>query len=161
MVTALYPGSFDPVTFGHMDIVNRASRLFDKVYIAVVDTRSKSLMFTTEERIELCKEALSHIPNIEVIAYTGLTVDVAHKLGATVMVRGLRMGSDFDYEFELALNNQKLASDVDTIYLMASLDHIYMKSSLTKEIAAFDGEISHLVPNNVAVALRDKYRSRV
>ena len=162
MVIALYPGSFDPVTFGHMDIVSRASNVFEKVYVAVVDTRSsKSLMFTTEERIELCKEALSHIPNIEVISYSGLTVDISHKLGAAVMVRGLRMGSDFDYEFELALNNQKLASDVDTVYLMASLDHIYVKSSLIKEIAAFDGEISHLVPNNVAVALRDKSRSRV
>ena len=162
MVIALYPGSFDPVTFGHIDIVTRASKLFEKVYIAVVDTRSsKSLMFTTEERIELCKEALSNIPNIEVISYAGLTVDVAHSLGSTVMVRGLRMGSDFDYEFELALNNQKLASDVDTMYLMASLDHIYMKSSLIKEIASFNGEITHLVPTNVAVALRDKYRSRV
>ena len=162
MVIALYPGSFDPVTFGHMDIVTRASKIFETVYVAVVDTRSsKSLMFTTEERIEFCKEALCVIPNIEVISYSGLTVDVAHRLGANVMVRGLRMGSDFDYEFELALNNQKLASDVDTMYLMASLDHIYMKSSLIKEISAFDGEISHLVPSNVAVALRDKYRSRV
>ncbi|MDP6102262.1 MAG: pantetheine-phosphate adenylyltransferase [Dehalococcoidia bacterium] len=162
MVTALYPGSFDPITYGHMDIVIRASKLLEKVYIAVVDTRSsKSLMFTTEERIQFCKEALYNVPNIEVISYTGLTVDVARNLGASVMVRGLRMGSDFDYEFELALNNQKLAADVDTMYLMASLDHIYMKSSLIKEIAAFDGEINHLVPNNVAVALRDKYRSRV
>ena len=162
MVTALYPGSFDPITYGHMDIVIRASNLLEKVYIAVVDTRSsKSLMFTTEERIQFCKEALYNVPNIEVISYTGLTVDVARNLGASVMVRGLRMGSDFDYEFELALNNQKLAADVDTMYLMASLDHIYMKSSLIKEIAAFDGEINHLVPNNVAVALRDKYRSRV
>jgi pantetheine-phosphate adenylyltransferase len=145
-----------------MDIVIRASKLLEKVYIAVVDTRSsKSLMFTTEERIQFCKEALYNVPNIEVISYTGLTVDVARNLGASVMVRGLRMGSDFDYEFELALNNQKLAADVDTMYLMASLDHIYMKSSLIKEIAAFDGEINHLVPNNVAVALRDKYRSRV
>jgi len=162
LVTALYPGSFDPITYGHMDIVIRASKLLEKVYIAVVDTRSsKSLMFTTEERIQFCKEALYNVPNIEVISYTGLTVDVARNLGASVMVRGLRMGSDFDYEFELALNNQKLAADVDTMYLMASLDHIYMKSSLIKEIAAFDGEINHLVPNNVAVALRDKYRSRV
>lgn len=162
MVTALYPGSFDPVTFGHIDIVTRSSSLFEKVYVAVVDTRSsKSLMFTTEERIDLCREALSNLPNIEVIAYSGLTVDVAHRLGTTAMVRGLRMGSDFDYEFELALNNQKLAPDIDTVYLMASLDHIYMKSSLIKEIAGFNGEINHLVPNNVAVALRDKYSSRV
>ena len=162
MVVAIYPGSFDPITYGHMDIAIRAANIFDNVYVAVVDTRSsKSLVFTTEERVELCKEALCNTPTIEVISYVGLTVDLAHRLGANIMVRGLRMGSDFDYEFEMALNNQKLASDVDTLYLMASLDHIYIKSSLIKEIVIGNGEISHLVPNNVAVALRDKHRSRV
>lgn len=162
MVVAIYPGSFDPITFGHMDIATRAADIFEKVYVAIVDIRSsKSLAFTTEERVELCKEALFHVPNIEVISYAGLTVDLAHRLGAKVMVRGLRMGSDFDYEFEMALNNQKLAQDVETLYFMASLDHMYIKSSLIKEIVVGDGEISHLVPQNVAVALRDLYRSRV
>ena len=162
MVIAIYPGSFDPVTFGHIDIAARAASLFERVYVAMVYTKpSKSLMFTTEERVELCTEALSHIPNVEVISYTGLTVDLAHKLGAQIMVRGLRMGSDFDYEFEMALNNQKLAPDLDTVYLMASLNHMYIKSSLIKEIVAGDGPISHLVPENVAVVLRDKYRSLV
>ena len=162
MVTALYPGSFDPITFGHMDIATRAAAIFDKVYVGVVDTRSsKSIMFTTEERMELCKEALCDYHNIEVVSYSGLTVDVAHRLEASVMVRGLRMGSDFEYECEMALNNQKLAPDVDTLYLMANLDHIYIKSSLIKEIAAGDGAISHLVPNNVAEALRDRFRARV
>ena len=162
MVVAIYPGSFDPITFGHMDIATRAANIFDKVYVAMVYTKpSKSLVFTTEERVELCREALCETPNVEVISYTGLTVDLAHRLGAKIMVRGLRMGSDFDYEFEMALNNQKLAPDVDTVYLMASLEHMYIKSSLIKEIVASEGEISHLVPNNVAVVLRDKYRSRV
>jgi pantetheine-phosphate adenylyltransferase len=162
IVIAIYPGSFDPVTYGHTDIAARAASIFDKVYVAMVYTKpSKSLVFTTEERVQLCKDALQDIPNVEVISYTGLTVDLAHRLGAKVMVRGLRMGSDFDYEFEMALNNQKLAPDVDTVYLMASLDHMYIKSSLIKEIVASDGEISHLVPNNVAVVLKDKYRSLV
>ncbi|MFH1560517.1 MAG: pantetheine-phosphate adenylyltransferase [Chloroflexota bacterium] len=162
MVVAIYPGSFDPITFGHMDIAIRSASIFEKVYVAVVDVRSsKSLLFTTDERVDLCKEALSNIPNVDVVSYTGLTVDLAHRLGARVMVRGLRMGSDFDYESEMALNNQKLAPDLDTLYLMANLDHMYIKSSLLKEIAASNGEISHLVPNNVAVVLRDKYRSRV
>ena len=160
MVTALYPGSFDPITLGHKDIATRSAALFDKVYVAVVDTRSsKSIMFNTEERVALCKDALCDYPNIEVVPYTGLTVDFARKLGASVMVRGLRMGSDFEYECEMALNNQKLAPEVDTLYLMASLDHIYIKSSLIKEIAAGEGDISHLVPNRVAVALRERYRS--
>ena len=160
MVTALYPGSFDPITFGHLDIATRSAAHFEKLYLAVVDTRtSKSIMFNTEERLELCKHALCEFPNIEVVPYTGLTVDLARKLGASVMVRGLRMGSDFEYECEMALNNQKLAPDVDTLYLMASLEHIYIKSSLIKEIAAGNGDISHLVPNNVAAALRDRIRS--
>ncbi len=162
MVIAIYPGSFDPITYGHMDIAVRAASIFEKVYVAMVYTKpSKSLVFTTEERVELCREALCDIPNVEVISYTGLTVELAHRLGAQIMVRGLRIGSDFDYEFEMALNNQKLAPDVDTVYLMASLNHMYIKSSLIKEIVAGDGDITHLVPKNVAVVLRDKYRSLV
>ena len=157
MVSAVYPGSFDPITYGHVDIANRASAIFDKVYVAMVYTKpSKSLLFTTEERIELCKGALLHLPNVEVISYTGLTVELSRRLGANIMVRGLRMGSDFDYECEMALNNQKLAPDIDTMYLMASLDHIFIKSSLLKEIAASDGTIDHLVPANVAVAMRER-----
>ena len=162
MVIAIYPGSFDPITFGHMDIAARAANIFDKLYLAMVYTKpTKSMMFTTEERVELCRGALCHLPNVEVMSYTGLTVDLAHRLGARVMVRGLRMGSDFDYEFEMALNNQKLAPDIETMYLMANLEHIYMKSSLLKEIAENQGAINHLVPENVAVSLREKYSTRV
>ena len=162
MTIAIYPGSFDPVTFGHIDIAARASEVFEKVYLAVVYTRpSKSFWFHTEERLEFCKEALCHIPNIEVISYSGLSVDLCHKMEAKVMVRGLRMGSDFDYEFEMALNNQKLAPDVDTVYLMSSLEHIYIKSSLLREIVESNGEISHIVPPNVAAALKDRAHSRV
>ena len=157
MITAVYPGSFDPITYGHVDIANRASAIFDKIYVAMVYTKpSKSLLFTTEERIELCQGALLHLPNVEVISYTGLTVELSRRLGANLMVRGLRMGSDFDYECEMALNNQKLAPDIDTMYLMASLEHIFIKSSLLKEIAASDGAIDHLVPANVAVAMRER-----
>ena len=162
MMIAIYPGSFDPITYGHIDIAVRASEVFDKVYVAVVYTKeSKSFWFTTEQRVEMCREALSHLPNVEVISYQGLSVNLAHKLGAQVMVRGLRMSSDFDYEFEMALNNRKLASDVDTVYLMASLEHLYIKSSLLREISDSDGEIGHIVPDNVAAALRDRKRSRV
>ncbi len=162
MVIAIYPGSFDPITYGHMDIATRAANIFDKVYLAMVYTKpTKSMMFTTEERVELCREALCHLPNVEVLSYTGLTVELAHRLGAKVMVRGLRMGSDFDYEFEMALNNQQLAPDIDTMYLMANLEHIYMKSSLLKEIAENQGAISHLVPANVEASLKEKYSARV
>ena len=157
MTTGLYPGSFDPITFGHIDIATRSSQIFDKVYVAVVSTRStKSLMFDTDERLLLCKDALRHLQNVEVVSYSGLTVDAAKTFGAQAMIRGLRMGSDFDYEFELALNNQKLSPDIDTMYLMANLDHIYVKSSLIKEIASGDGQISHLVPTNVEEAIKAK-----
>ncbi len=160
MVTAIYPGSFDPLTYGHIDIALRASHLFDKVYLGVVYTKpSKSFWFNTEERMELCKEALSHIPNVEVISYSGLTVDVAENLGAQVMVRGLRMGSDFEYEFELALNNEKLNSNIDTMYLISRLEHIYIKSSLLREIVEGDGRISHIVPRNVEVAMWERAKS--
>jgi len=157
LTTGLYPGSFDPITFGHIDIATRSSQIFDKVYVAVVSTRStKSLMFDTDERLLLCKDALRHLQNVEVVSYSGLTVDAAKTFGAQAMIRGLRMGSDFDYEFELALNNQKLSPDIDTMYLMANLDHIYVKSSLIKEIASGNGPISHLVPENVEKAIKEK-----
>ena len=101
MTTGLYPGSFDPITFGHIDIATRSSHIFDKVYVAVVSTRStKSLMFNTDERLQLCTEALSHLKNVEVVSYSGLTVNAAKDFGAHAMIRGLRMGSDFDYEFD-------------------------------------------------------------
>ena len=162
MAIAIYPGSFDPITFGHMDIAVRAASIFDKVYVAVVYTKqSKSFWFTTEQRQRLCTEALAHVPNIEVVSFTGLAVDLAHEMDARILVRGLRMSSDFDYELEMSLNNQKLASDVDTIYLMASLEHIFIKSSLLREIADSNGKVGHIVPDNVAAALSELLRSRV
>jgi pantetheine-phosphate adenylyltransferase len=160
MVVGMYPGSFDPITYGHIDIAARASQLFEKVYIAVVYTKpSKSFWFSTEQRVQLCKDALAHLPNVEVVSYTGLSVDTVKKLGAKAMIRGLRMGSDFEYEFELDLNNQKLAPDVDTVYLISKLEHIYIKSSLLREIVESDGRIDHIVPANVASALHERTNS--
>ena len=160
MVIGLYPGSFDPITYGHIDIATRASRILDKLYLGVVDIRSsKTLVFDTDERLHLCQESLKHLQNVEVVIYSGLTVDTAKSLGAQVMVRGLRMGSDFEYEFELALNNQQLATDIDTIYLMAELSHMYIKSSLIKEIVANNGKATHLVPAHVLEALNTKYQT--
>ena len=162
MVIGMYPGSFDPITFGHIDIAARASQMFDKVYIAVVYTKpSKAFWFTTEERVELCREATSHLKNVEVISYTGLSVDTAKALDAKAMVRGLRMGSDFEYEFELDLNNQKLAPEIDTVYLISKLEHIYIKSSLLREIVESKGRIDHIVPPNVKAALEERSRSAI
>ena len=162
MVIGMYPGSFDPITFVHIDIAARASQMFDMVYIAVVYTKpSKGFWFTTEERVELCREATSHLKNVEVISYTGLSVDTERELDAKAMVRGLRMGSDFEYEFELDLNNQKLAPEIDTVYLITKLEHIYIKSSLLREIVESKGRIDHIVPPNVKAALEERSRSAI
>jgi pantetheine-phosphate adenylyltransferase len=153
---ALYPGSFDPVTNGHVDIVTRAASLFDEVIVAVYDTPSKTLLFNTQERVAMFKEAVKGMKNVRVVSYKGLTVDEARRQRARVMVRGLRMGSDFEYEFELALMNKQLAPDIETITLMTSLEYQFLSSSLLKEARSLGGDVTKLVPANVANALQRK-----
>ena len=157
MTLALYPGSFDPVTNGHIDIATRAAALFDEVVIGVFATPSKNLLFTAEERVEMLKKALAHLPNVRVEAYSILTVDFAKKIGAEVIIRGLRMGSDFEREFDMALMNKKLAPETETICLMASAEHQFISSSLLKEAAQGRGGIENFVPKHVAIALREKF----
>lgn len=156
MVKALYPGSFDPMTNGHLDIVTRASRLFNELVVAVYDAPPKKLLFTTQERVDLVRRAVSHLPNVSVTTYKGLTVELAKQLGASVMVRGLRMGADFEYEFEMALMNKKLAPDIEAVCLMSSLEYQFLSSSLLKEAAQLGGNINGLVPDHVAKALLAK-----
>lgn len=158
MTTALYPGSFDPVTKGHLDIVARAAALFDKLIIGVYDTPQKRLLFTTRERVSLMKRAVTHLPNVEVRQYSGLTIDFARKVKAQTIVRGLRMSSDFEREFELAMMNKKLAPNVDLVCLMASLEYQFLSSSLLKEAASLGGNITDLVPAHVARALQKKFK---
>jgi pantetheine-phosphate adenylyltransferase len=156
MVTAIYPGTFDPITLGHIDIATRAAAIFDRLIVAVYDAPPKELLFTTQERVEMVEKALKHLPNIEVAAYSELTVDFARKVGAKVMVRGLRTGSDFEYEFEMAFMNKKLAPDVELVCLMTSLPYQFISSSLLKEVARLGGDINSLVPPHVATALKGK-----
>lgn len=157
MAIALYPGSFDPVTLGHVDIAERAAPLFDELIVAIYDRPQKDLLFSTEERVELMKKALAHIPNIRVVPYSGLTVDFAQKMHISVMVRGLRMSSDFEREFEMALMNKKLAPDVELICLMTNQDYEFVSSTLLKEICMLGGSIEQFVPKHVAVALKEKF----
>ncbi len=159
MVVALYPGSFDPVTVGHLDITARAAKLFDRVVVAVYDTPSKSLLFSTEERLELATSACSHLPNVEVTKYQGLTVRYARELGAGVIVRGLRSGYDFEYEFEMAFMNHKLEPNVDLVCFMTSQDYVFVSASLLKEVARLGGDIREMVPPNVAAAVYQKFGS--
>lgn len=157
MAIALYPGSFDPVTLGHVDIAERAAPLFEELIVAIYDRPQKDLLFSTEERVELMKKALAHIPNIRVVPYSGLTVDFAQRMNVSVIVRGLRMSSDFEREFEMALMNKKLAPDVELICLMTNQDYEFVSSTLLKEICMLGGSIEQFVPKHVAVALKKKF----
>ena len=161
MVKALYPGSFDPVTVGHLDITARAARLFDEVIVGVYDTPSKNLLFTTDERVDLFEQACSHLPNVRVVKYSGLTVRFAREIGAGVIVRGLRSGYDFEYEFEMAFMNSKLEPDVDLVCFMTSQDYVFVSASLLKEVARLGGDIREMVPPNVAEALYQKFGNPV
>jgi len=160
LTTALYPGSFDPVTNGHLDIIKRALALFDKVVIGVYDRPDKRLLFNTTERVALVKGATRNLKNISVQSYSELTVHFARKVGARVMVRGLRMSSDFEHEFELAMMNRKLAPDIELVCMMSSIQYQFLSSSLLKEAASLGGCIDDLVPPNVAKALLAKLKAR-
>jgi len=160
MVTAMYPGSFDPVTLGHVDIATRASVLFSKVIVAVYSESSKEVLFSTEQRVEYFRNAVSDLPNVEVAEFQGLVVESARQMGAKAIVRGLRSGSDFEYEFEMAYMNKKLAPDIDVVCLMASLPYQYVSSSLLKEVVGLGGDVSGLIPSQVIKALESKIRSK-
>jgi len=157
MTIAVYPAAFDPITNGHIDIATRASQIFDHVVVGVYDQPSKTLLFSTEERLEMVRQALAHLPNVRVELYAGLTVGFAREHQAKVMVRGLRVLSDFEWELQLALTNRKMAPDVDTVCLMASQEYSFLSSSVVKEIALLGGNVEELVPQHVAMALRTKF----
>ncbi len=157
MVVAVYPGTFDPVTVGHVDVVHRASALFDKVVVGVYGTPSKNLLFDAEERVNLFRAAVRHIPNVEVTEFEGLVVRFAKEAGAKVIVRGLRSGSDFEYEFDMAFMNRRLEPDLDMVCFMTSQDYMFVSSSLLKEVARLGGDITEMVPPHVSEAVRSKF----
>ena len=161
MTIAIYPGSFDPITKGHVDIATRAARLFDKLIVGVYDTPSKDLLFTTRERVDLVREAVAGSPNIEATSFSELTVNFAERVGAQVMVRGLRMGADFEREFDLAMMNKKLSPNIELICLMTSVRYQFLSSSLLKEAASLGGDVGDLVPECVTAALKRKFQGRV
>jgi pantetheine-phosphate adenylyltransferase len=156
LTIALYPGSFDPITNGHIDIATRASRLFDKTVIGIFSTPEKHLTFSIEERVDLAKRAVAHLPKVEVKPYTNITVDFAKQINAQVLVRGLRMISDFEWEFEMAMMNRMLSPGLETVCFMASQEFQFLSASLIKEVASLGGNISSLVPPHVAEALKKK-----
>ena len=156
MVRALFPGTFDPIHYGHIDIATRAARLFDEVVMAVYDKPLKSLIFSPEERMRLVDEAFSDNPKITVMGYSGLTVEFARQIKAHVIVRGLRVFSDFEFEFRMALANHRLASEIEIVALITAEEHTFLSSTTVKEIAMLDGDVSSMVPPLVNAALRHK-----
>jgi pantetheine-phosphate adenylyltransferase len=156
MPVAVYPGTFDPAHNGHIDIATRASKIFERLIVAVYDRPNKNLLFTTEERLDMMTRALSHLPNVTVARYSRLTVAFVRKSGASVIVRGLRVTYDFELEYQMALTNKKLAPDLETVCLVTSLDYAFLSSSIVKEVAAAGGCVEAMVPPHVITALHAK-----
>lgn len=154
--TAIYPGSFDPITLGHADIVERATRLFDHVIIAVAAKPAKGTVFSLEQRIDICSKSLAHLPNISIEGFDNLLVDYASNKKAAVIIRGLRAISDFEYEFQLAGMNRKLAPEIETLFLMPAEKYAYLSSSLVREVSALGGDISEFVHHSAMAALSGK-----
>jgi len=157
MVTAIYPGSFDPITNGHIDVARRAARIFDELIIAVYARPTKDIAFSIEERVALAREALAHLPNVAVEGYDCLTVQFAAAKGAEVMVRGLRTNQDLTAEYQMALTNRTIAPGMDTVCFMASPEYSFLHSSVVKEVARLGGRVDDLVPAHVAQALRERF----
>ncbi|HVU26689.1 MAG TPA: pantetheine-phosphate adenylyltransferase [Verrucomicrobiae bacterium] len=158
MRAAIYPGSFDPLTNGHLDVVQRAAKLFDRVIVAVAKNEGKNPLFTLDERLALVKQAVAHLPNVEAGAFDGLLVDYVVEKKAQAIVRGLRAVSDFEFEFQLALMNRKLNENVETIFMMPKDTYTFLSSRIVKEIARLGGSVSQFVPPNVQEALKKKLK---
>jgi pantetheine-phosphate adenylyltransferase len=157
MQTVIYPGTFDPITNGHVDIIERASKLFGAVVIAIADSKAKQPLFSIEQRIELCQQSLEHLDNIEVCGFNNLLVDFAREKGSQTVLRGLRAVSDFEYEFQLANMNRAMDPEFETVFLTPSEHLSYISSSLLREIAAMKGDVSPFVPSVVNAAFAGKY----
>jgi pantetheine-phosphate adenylyltransferase len=158
---AIYPGSFDPVTNGHLDVIQRAGRIFKHVTVAVANNTSKKAFFTISERVELLRKVTKGMKNVSVETFDALVVEYAHKKKVNVLIRGLRMTSDFDYEFQIALTNRRLAEDIETVFLMPSEHVSFVSSSLLKEVASLDADISSFVPKAVERKLKEKLKRSI
>ena len=158
MKAAIYPGSFDPVTYGHLDIIRRASQIFDELTVSVLNNKTKTPLFSVEERVRMLEEATKDLPNVTVDSFSGLLIDYADRKGVHVAIRGLRAITDFEYELQIAQTNRKFSDgNLDTVFLTTSLEYAYLSSSTVKEIASFNGDISKCVPDFVAELIYKKY----
>ena len=159
MKSALYPGSFDPITYGHIDVIKRAASIFDNLTVAVLNNRAKSSLFSVNERVKMIEDIVKDLDNVTVVSYEGLLVDYAKEHNANVIIRGLRAVTDFEYELQMSQTNRKLSDDsIDTVFLNTDLRYAYLSSSTVKEVAAFGGDISKFVPESVAKLVYEKYK---
>ncbi len=160
-VTAIYPGTFDPITNGHVDLISRAARIFDHLVVAVAANRDKSPLFDVDERVELARSVVGHFDNVKVIGFDCLLVECARQVGARVVLRGLRAVSDFEFEFQLAWMNRRLSADFETIFLTPAEQYAFISSSMIREIAKLGGNVSAFVPERINLALVEKYKERL
>lgn len=160
MTRAIYPGSFDPVTLGHLDIIKRASKIFDELIVGVLNNNSKSPLFSVEKRVKMLNDVVKDLPNVKVISFEGLLVDFARKVDAQIIVRGLRAVTDFEYELQMSQTNTVLNENVDTIFFTTSLEYAYLSSSTVREAAYFGADISKFVPESVVQQVYDKFKER-
>lgn len=161
MIRAIYPGSFDPVTFGHLDIIKRSAKLADELIVGVLNNNAKSPLFSVEERVKILEGVIKDLPNVRVVPFEGLLVDFAKKMDATMIVRGLRAITDFEYELQMAQTNQKLSYDLETVFLTTSLQYSYLSSTIVKEVASYGGDISQFVPETIIDKIQEKIKRRV
>ena len=160
MLKGIYPGSFDPVTLGHYDIIERSSKIFDKLIVGVLNNSAKSPLFSVEERVNMLKDVTSHFPNVEVQSFAGLLIDFVRSNDANVIVRGLRAITDFEYELQLAQMNRVIAPEIDTLFLTTNLKYAYLSSSMAKEVAMYGGDISSFLSPEIAEKVREKYAAQ-
>ena len=156
MLRAIYPGSFDPVTNGHLDVIRRASGLVDELIVGVLNNKAKTPLFSVEERVKMLKEVTKELPGVKIVPFEGLLIDFVKEMSAKMVVRGLRAVTDFEYELQMAQTNHKLAEDIETVFLTTSLEYSYLSSTIVKEVAAFGGDISQFVPEHVEERIKSK-----
>ena len=157
MSSAIYPGSFDPVTLGHLDVIKRSAEMFDEVIIGVLNNTSKTPLFSVKERVNMLSEVVSAMPNVTVTSFNGLLVDYMRKIDATIIVRGLRAVTDFEYELQIAQSNRKVAPEIDTVFLTTSIEYAYLSSSIVKEYARYGVDVTQFVPIEVVDRIKEKY----
>ncbi len=160
MRRAIYPGSFDPVTNGHLDIIERGSKICDELIVAVLQNKAKSSLFSAEERVRMLNEVTKSLPNVKILAFDGLLIDFAKQMDAKMIIRGLRAITDFEYELQMAQTNHKLAPEVETVFLTTSLDYSFLSSTTVKEVASFQGDISQFVPKVIAEKMKEKQKEK-